>query len=103
MRVTTKQGIVYGVPVIERGRPVMQKVKFGNREIESPVIEHVRLDANVVVDVDEKTANEWIAADLAAPYDPVLDREVELPLDDKSGKKPADPPKDAGKNEDPLG
>ncbi len=80
--IITTQSVVFTTGVIDRhGKPVMQKVKFGNRDIESQAVDHHRHDANVVLeigkDIDEGTADELIAAKQARAHIPELDPDVE--------------------------
>lgn len=73
VKLITTRGVVYATPVIEGGKPVMQKVKHNNREVTVPFVDHHRCEANQVINVPDQIAKELIAEKCARKYDAVLD------------------------------
>ncbi len=81
--VITEQSVTFTTPVTDaKGEVLKQKIKFGNREVETDIVEHTRLDAGQIIEVDDETAAEWIKKKLARVTDPVLD-EIEDEIDEE--------------------
>lgn len=76
VKVVTTQSVTFTTPVLDsKGKPLTQKVKFKKREIDSPVVDHHRHKAGVLVDVEKDHAAELIAKGLARMPDATLDDE----------------------------
>ena len=78
MKLRMEKSAVYTVPALDRkGKPVVVRVKFGNRDMEIEAQDHVRLAAGDVVNIDgdDDICDELIAKGLATEFDPVMDDE----------------------------
>lgn len=77
MKLTFNETVFHQVPALDRkGQPIVQKTRWGGREMEVEAMDRVEYIAgNAYVVNDEEFAEEMIEKKLASKYDPILDEE----------------------------
>lgn len=78
-KVTTLKSVTVTEDALDsKGRPIRQMVKHNGRETETRAVNHIRHEANKVIEVDEDLADELVKAGHVRAYSAELDAEPEV-------------------------